>query len=305
MKMTIKKLGLGCLAGLLFAQAGYALTYPMPAPNNSVLGQVQTARIGLGDNFSNLGRKYDIGYDAMVCANPQYKSNELPLFYHTEIPSKFILPPGPREGIVVNLAEKRLFYYDTKTEQVMTFPIAIGREGWATPLGELKVAQKIVNPTWVAPKNILADLAKKGFKNVPKEISEGPQDPLGAFALRLTNPNYLIHGTNDPAGIGRQVSSGCMRLFPEDIAQLFPVVPQGTNVRIINDPTILGWNGTKLYLVAYPPLHGQPPLNLNQIEAQVLADTQGMPANIDWRKVAYTVLSSNGIPAEIADVKPL
>lgn len=305
MKFISKKFSLACLSGLALLQCSYGLTFRMPDPNNTVLGQLQQPRIRWGDNFSNLGRRYDIGYDAMVCANPEYQSNALPLFYHAQIPSKFILPPGPRDGIVVNLPEKRLFYYNTQTNQVMTFPIGVGKQGWATPLGVLTIVQKIVNPTWIPPKDVLQELAKEGYTDVPTSIPAGPQDPLGAFAMRLSNPNYLIHGTNDPSSIGTQASSGCIRLFPEDIAQLFNVVPQGADVRIVNDPYVLGWNNTSLYLVTFPTLAGDPPLNLDEIEAQVLYDTQGMNANIDWRKIASTVLISNGIPVKIANVKPL
>lgn len=303
MKFNIKRFSVTCLASLALLQCAYSLTYPIPDPNNSVLGQIQTARIKWGDNFSSLGRRYDVGYDAMVCANPQYQNMELPLFYHAQIPSKFILPPGARDGIVINLPEKRLFYYNPKTNQVMTFPVGVGKQGWATPLGVLKVVKKIINPTWFAPKDVLQELASEGYTNVPATIPEGPQDPLGAFALRLSNRNYLIHGTNDPSSIGTQASSGCIRLFPEDIAALFKAVPRGTDVRIVNDPYILGWNNTNLYLVTFPTLDGDPPLNLDEIEAQIMYDTQGMNANIDWRKVAVTVLMSNGIPARIANVK--
>lgn len=304
MKFTIKKFSIACLSGLALLQCSYSLTFPMPDPNNSVVGQIQTARIKWGNNFNNLGRQYDIGYDAMVCANPQYQNKSLPLFYHAVIPSKFLLPPGPRDGIVVNLPEKRLFYYNPETDQVMTFPVGVGKQGWATPLGVLKIVQKIVNPTWLAPKDVLQELASEGYTNVPTSIPAGPQDPLGAFAMRLSNPSYLIHGTNDPASIGTQASSGCIRLFPEDISALFQAVPQGTDVRIVNNPYILGWNNTSLYLVTFPTLAGDPPLDLNAIEAQVLTDTQGMSAHIDWRKIAETVLASNGIPARIAYVKP-
>ncbi len=293
------------LVGVALTQVSYSLDFQMPDGNNSILGQLQQSRVSWGDNFYKIGRRFDIGYDAMAAANSQYNPQEIPLFFHVQVPSEFMLPPGPRDGIVVNVAEKRLFYYNVASNQVMTFPVGIGKQGWGTPLGVLKVIEKIVNPTWYAPKDILQALANQGYTNVPSQIPEGPQDPLGAFALRLSNPDYLIHGTNDPASIGTQASSGCIRLFPEDIAQLFAEVPQGTDVRIIDDPYEIGWNNTSLYLVVFQPLSGDPALDLDQIDAQLLYETQGMNVNINWRKVGYTVLTQDGIPTKIGSAQPL
>lgn len=302
MKQTMKTLALILTLGAGFLATGYALEFKAPDAHNSVLGGVQQARVGWEDNFHTIGRRFDIGYDAMASANPEYQNKDLPLFYHVLIPSKFILPNTARKGIVINVAEKRLFYYDRNTNEVLTFPVGIGKVGWGTPLGTMHIVQKIKNPSWYAPRSILKALAKEGFKNVPSVIHHGPRDPLGDYAMRLSRPMYLIHGTDDPASIGTQASSGCIRLFAENIDQLFHSVPKGTRVRIVDEPYLLGWNNKQLYLVVYPGLEHQKPVELSNIQQAILKKTHDENANINWRTVAYAVLNKSGIPTEIATV---
>jgi L,D-transpeptidase ErfK/SrfK len=184
----------------------------------------------------------------------------------------------------------------------MTFPVGVVKQGWATPLGAMKIIDKIVNPTWIAPKDILKALAKEGYTNVPASIPPGPQDPLGDYAMRLSNPAYLIHGTNDPASIGTQASSGCIRLYPEDIEQLFQAVPEGTEVHIIDQPYVLGWYNNEIYLAVFPTLEDSPPLNFNQLEKSILHRTKYLDANINWRKVAYITLTQEGTPQSIGTI---
>lgn len=279
---------------------GYALQFPMISSQDSIIGQLQQTRVGWGDDFHSIGRKYDIGFDAMVAANPEYQSKDLPLFYHVLIPSEFILPNIKRKGIVINLADKRLFYYDKTTDKIMTFPIGIGKIDWGTPLGRMKIVQKIKDPTWYAPKSILKALAQEGYKNVPAVIPPGPQDPLGDYAMRLSRRMYLIHGTNDPNSIGTQASSGCIRLFAEDIDELFHSVPKDTQVTIVDDPYLLGWRQQKLFLAVYPALKNQTlPAALSKVQKSILKEIKGEPVIINWRTVAYTVLNKTGIPAQI------
>ncbi len=163
------------------------------------------------------------------------------------LPTQFILPDAQRSGIVINIAEYRMYYYFEAggNEWVRTFPISIGRMDWGTPLGRASITTKVENPSWYPPQSI---------RELEAHVPPGPDNPLGEYALRLSIPGYLIHGTNRPAGVGMRVTHGCIRMFPEDIEWLFPQVPVNTPVRIVNQPIKLGWSGDDLYLEVHPPL---------------------------------------------------
>ena len=142
----------------------------------------------------------------------------------------------------------RLFYFPEPREgeapEVITHPIGIGREGWQTPEGYSTITRKVVQPTWTVPASVLREYAEKGEPLDPV-VPPGPDNPLGSHAMRLSLPSYLIHGTNKSYGVGMRVSHGCVRLYPEDIARLFPQVPVGTEVHIINEPYVAGWRDGK------------------------------------------------------------
>jgi L,D-transpeptidase ErfK/SrfK len=217
------------------------------------------------------------------------------------LPTQFILPPGPREGIVINLAELRLYYYPPGEGRVITHPLGIGREGWSTPTGEFKITTKTPNPTWRPPETIRAEHAANGDP-LPEVVPPGPDNPLGAYAMRLSNPQYLIHGTNRPWGVGMRVSHGCIRLYPEDIKTLFPQVAKGTPVRIINAPYKAGWLNGMLFIEAHPPLSEQladgaslTPL----IQAVLAAHGEGSQANLDWEQVRGIAKQHNGVPTPL------
>lgn len=278
---------------------GYALEFSLPSTGNHVVGRLQRARIGWGDNFHSIGRRFDLGFDEMVAANPEYISKDLPLFYHVLIPSLFILPKAAHKGIVINVAEKRLFYYPSHSNLVFTFPIGLGKVGWSTPLGYMHIVEKIKNPTWYAPKSILQALAAEGYKNVPAVIPPGPNDPLGDYALRLSRRMYLIHGTNDPDSVGTQASSGCIRLFAPDINQLFHLVSKGTSVTIVDQPYELGRRDHSLFLVVYPGLKQKSTFTLNEVETRILQITRHQHWMLNWQTVAYAVLDRTGVPVKI------
>ena len=229
-----------------------ALSFPLPAPNNDIVGANQTTTIKPGQDLHDVGRSFDIGYDAMVAANPSVNFAKIKKNTQITVPSQFILPPGQRVGIIINVAAKRLYYFPQGQNVVYTFPIGVGLLGWSTPTGQTQVIEKIKNPVWTVPDSIFQKLAAQGIY-LPKQILPGPDDPLGDFALRLAIPGYLIHGTNEPDSIGTRASSGCIRMFPEDIQQLFSVVPTKTPVRLINMPYMAGWNNNQLYLQVYQP----------------------------------------------------
>lgn len=230
----------------------FAATFSLPKADDDMVGNVQMAVVKTGDTFSTIARHYDVGYYQLVEANPHVNPDQPPVGTVLIVPSEYILP-AVHEGIVVNVAELRLYYFPKGQNSVMTFPLGIGRQDWETPLGVLSIVQKIKNPTWYVPDSIRADRAKSGV-NLPKSVKPGPDNPLGNYALRLSKWTYLIHGTNDPSGVGRRSSSGCLRMYPEDIQALFNLAFVGMPVRIIDLPYKAGWRQDKLYLEAHLPL---------------------------------------------------
>jgi len=206
------------------------------------------------DTLLDIARRFDIGYNEIVTANPSIDPWLPGANKPVLVPNRFILPDAPHKGIVINLAEMRLYYYPPKTkgqlQQVITHPIGVGREGWTTPLGKTRITQKKKDPTWTPPASIHAEHLEKGDP-LPKVVPAGPDNPLGAFAMRLSMPGYLLHGTNRPFGVGMRVSHGCIRLFPEDIEHLFGIVAVNTPVEILYQPYKAAVDGGILHLEAH------------------------------------------------------
>lgn len=204
------------------------------APNVNEIGEIKAVVVEKIINIHDLAKKYDLGFDELVHANPQimHKKTIEPGSVIV-LPTRFILPESPHKGIVINLPEKRMYLY--KKNSIYTFPVGIGRQGWATPEGTLKVIEKKKNPHWFVPKAVL-EVQKSNGVNLPKVMDPGPDNPLGKFAIRLSKRNYLIHGTNDTTGVGKRSSAGCIRMYPKDIAQVYKLVYQKMPVYIVNQP---------------------------------------------------------------------
>lgn len=227
-----------------------------------VVGEIRTAVTKEGDTLAQVARDYDMGYVEMEEANPGITDpDHLTAGTVLVIPSRYVLPNAPRNGIVVNLAEMRLYYYKSGGKEVVTHPMGIGREGEDTPVSVLKITQHVTKPTWYVPESIRKMREEQGVF-LPKVVPPGPDNPLGEYAMRLSTPpqggSYLIHGTNDPlGGIGRRSSSGCLRMYPEDISSLYRQVANGTSVYVINEPYKAGWSGNSLYLESHISLKNE------------------------------------------------
>lgn len=313
------------LPALVLPQLCFALTYPLPVNGDEIVGQVQTVVIAPGQDLHALGRQYDVGYDEILETNPGLKPNKIREQQQIILPTRYILPPGPREGIVINLPEKRLYYFPPDNKVVMTFPIGIGQFGWSTPRANTLVVKKIKDPVWKVPPSVNARLTNIGIY-LPKAIYPGPDDPLGSYALKLAIPGYLIHGTDDPPSIGTRASSGCIRMFPEDIETLFNHVAVNTQVRIIEDAYKVGWSERNLYLEAHPPLGDSSasgmvdfssyighaalppgayepnrPLTLNDNVQMALQNSSG---TINWTAVYKAIWERRGLPQQIGVAAP-
>lgn len=226
---------LGSLGALNSARA---MDYPLPPAGSRLIGQNQTYTIQEGDNkLQTIARRFNTAAQLILEANNTIAPvNPAPGTVIT-IPSQMLLPDTPREGIVVNLAELRLYYFPPGENIVQVFPLGIGQLGLETPVTTTRVSQKIPNPTWTPTPGIRARSLEQGIK-LPPVVPAGPNNPLGRFALRLGvgHGEYLIHGTSAPDSVGLRVSSGCMRMNAPDIKALFEQVRVGTRVQIINEP---------------------------------------------------------------------
>lgn len=286
------------LMGLYFPTSSHALTFPLPEKDNTIIGHVQEITVEPGDNFHTIGRHYDVGYYELIEANPGVDPDNTMPGTSIIIPSRFLLPNAPRQGIIVNLPELRLYYFPPDKNEVWTYPIGIGRQGWLTPTCVTTIIGKKEKPTWIVPKSIQADRAAQGVQ-LPDKVLPGPDNPLGDYALRLGLVTYLIHGTNDPSGVGRRSSAGCIRMFPEDVEALFKSVKIGTPVRIMNDAYKAGWHYKKLYLEAHLPLQEQQDAfdnDLTPMIQAILSATHADKEIVNWDKVDEIAAADSGIP---------
>lgn len=253
--------------------SSFTLTYAaiFVVPNNgNIIGTVERASSEINETIEDVGRRFGVGYYEMVRANPQVDSvYSLPARTSLTIPSQYILPPGLREGIVINLAEYRLYYYPPDENIVITFPVGIGKKGWNTPLGTTRVIAKVSHPTWRPTEKILAAAEQMGAP-LPEVFPAGPNNPLGEYALRLGWPAVLIHGANRVDGIGARVSAGCIRMLPEDIEYLFNNIKTGTKVRVVNDSIKIGRMSGSFFAQVYSPLSEEKNIHLNNVFSKKL-----------------------------------
>lgn len=231
--------------------------FTLPRESDNVVGQLQVTRAHAEDTLSDIARRFNIGYEEIARANPTVDP-WLPKEGTTIVlPTQFVLPDAPHSGVVVNLAALRLYYFPPvkkgEPQTVITHPIGIGQIGWSTPVGNTKIVRKKADPTWTPPASVRKEHAAEG-DILPAKIGPGPDNPLGKYAFTLDWPSYLIHGTNQPYGVGLRASHGCIRLYPEDIAQLFDKIPVGTKVTVVNQPVVYGYRGDTLYVQSYPVL---------------------------------------------------
>ncbi len=293
-----------CVLLVLVMTPAFAIVYNLPINGDTIVGSNQVATVKIGDNLSAFARRNDAGYYELLEANPRLDPMRLPSGMRLLVPHQFILPDAPRVGIVINLAELRLYYYPPGSNTVMTYPIGIGRVGgnWQTPTGQLTVIQKKQDPDWRVPRSVAEDMAKRGII-LPEVIPAGPDNPLGAYMMRLSNYTYLIHGTNRPQGVGRRTSAGCIRMYPEDIEELFALVPVSTKVTIVNQPFKAGWLNGQFYFEAHEPLREQRATYAGHYDslwnAAINDATANRAASVDWSKVQSLVKKQTGVPEAV------
>lgn len=260
------------------------------------------------DTLLDIARDHQLGFIEVMAANPGVDAWLPGEGTRVILPTAHVLPDAPRTGIVINLAELRLYYFGGRNAPVVTLPIGVGREGFQTPVGTTKVVRKQAGPTWRPTASTRAD-----DPHLPAVVPPGPDNPLGKYALYLGWPAYLIHGTAEGAkewGIGRRVSRGCIRMYPEAIEWLFNRVPIGTQVRTVHEMVKLGRRDGDLYMEVNPSY-----AQVDQIEDQGFADPEPLPEQVDpdrillaadqdigrldWDAVAWALNQRDGMPVRI------
>lgn len=300
---------LGFVAASLLALAALpaqGAEYPLPK-DHDVIGEVREVIARHEDTFVSLARRHGVGLEELKLANPGVDMWLPGEGTKVTLPTQFVLPRAPRTGIVINIAELRLYYFPKdEPEKVYTYPISIGRMDWRTPVGTTSITAKAKNPSWYPPQSIRDEHAARG-DILPAVVPPGPDNPLGNHSLRLGLPGYLIHGTNMPSGVGMRVTHGCIRMFPEDIEAMFERVPTGTPVHIVNQPYKLGWNAAgELMLEVHPPIEeelGEGMWTLTDLTREVVAVTDaGFTSLIDWDRAEHLISSGHslGLPVTVS-----
>ena len=294
-----------------FGGAG-ALELSLYADSN-VVGATRVITAKYEDTFVKLARQYNLGFEELKQANPDVDPWLPGEGAEIVLPTHFVLPNVPRRGVVINLPELRLYYFPADDPgRVITHPVSIGRMEWGTPLGWSEIVNKAAKPTWYPPESIRREHAAEG-RPLARVVPPGPDNPLGEYAMRLSIPGYLIHGTNKPSGLGMRVTHGCIRMFPEDIERLFQTVPIGTPVHIVNQPYKLAWSDTGFYVEAHRPLDEEMEdgaWTMTELtRAFVAATAEGQGASFDWELAERAAERSRGVPefvflASVADRTP-
>jgi L,D-transpeptidase ErfK/SrfK len=284
-----------------------AYAIPTPAkgrpPMETVVGQVRAYRIRKGDTLIELARYFSLGWNEIIDANPNIDPWLPPVGATILLPTEWVLPCCTYEGVVVNIPEMRLYFYrrsaeDPHTTVVHTYPVGLGRDDWRTPSGRFRIRGKTVNPQWNIPESIRKEhIAERG--DARTFIPGGdPENPLGRHRIELTLPMYAIHGTNIPWGVGMQVSHGCVRLYPEDIERLFPLVPIGAPGEFAYQPVKVGVRGGAVYVESHRDIYGYAPALYR--EATETIRRAGLEGRVDERLLTRALEDTGGMPIRVS-----
>ena len=284
-----------------------ASVFTLEADGSAVIGADTTITTHYEDTLLDLARQYSLGYDEIIRANPGVDMWLPGEGRQIVLPGRRILPPGPREGIVVSIPEHRLYYFPSRTRNepkvVITYPVSIGKLGRNTPLGRTSVIAKVEHPSWYPTASILKEHADAGDP-LPVVVPPGPDNPLGDYKIRLGfgNGTYEIHGTNNPTAVGLAITHGCIRMYPEDVAELFKQLPVGTPVRLVNVPVKVAWIDGELLLEAHPPVNAQGEAfepNVDQFSNLLRAAVGNTTVAINWDYAREVLRKADGVIATV------
>ena len=273
------------------------------AREDDVIGQPAFMKLQKGDTLPDIARHFSLGITEVSEANPGVDMWVPGDEERIMLPLSHILPDSPRKGIVINLAAMRLFQFkgDSRLLTVSTYPIGIGSVERPSPQGQMYVQRKTIRPTWHVPASIAEDHRKKGDP-LPAEVLPGPQNPLGEYALYLSKPTYLVHGTNKPYSIGLNATNGCIRLYPEDIKKLYESTPVNTPVRIVNQPYLIGQRDGVVYIEVYALPGGRDAAEIEKTYAKLRNIEKKSARTLDWKRVEEALAQARGIPVRISEI---
>lgn len=290
------------------------IAYALSSGHDDIIGQVQTSQVEKGETLLDIARRYGLTAAEVSDANHKLDWWQPPVGRTIILPTEWIIPPGPREGLVLNIPEMRLYYFPGRLgprakkgglkkaafigeNTVYTFPVGLGRYDWKTPLGPFRVRGKTVNPTWVVPDDIYQEHLERDGEAEHVVPGGVPDNPLGYYRIELTLPEYAIHGTDTPWGVGMETSHGCIRLYPEDIKRLFYKVKIGTPGRFVDYPVKFGWRGDALYVEVHPDIYGRYPALWQFALRQ--AKSMGVSDKLDLKKLEKAVVEKTGVPTYV------
>lgn len=268
----------------------------------TVIGKREYYRVQAGDTLLDIARFHDVGYNEIELANPGVDPWVPPEGQVILVPTEWVLPETDLErGVVVNIPEMRLYYLHPRPQSgpqlVSTYPVGLGRDDWRTPQGSFRIRGKTKNPTWVLPESIRQEWIREKGRDVRMIPGGDPENPLGRYRLELTLPSYAIHGTNMPWGVGMQVSHGCIRLYPEDIEHLFPIVEVGTPGEFVYQPVKVGVRNGRVFVEVHPDIYTLTP-GLYR-EARRILEQRGWWSRIDPERLQRAVVDQTGVPLDV------
>jgi L,D-transpeptidase ErfK/SrfK len=296
-----------CALPLLALSPARATTYTLANPEVTVVGEDQTVETVYEDTLYDLAAKYSLGSEELIRVNPRIDPWLPGAGKKVVVPGRHILPSVPHVGIVVNLPEHRLYYFPKPKRgepvEVITYPVSIGKMDWRTPLGVTYVTQKQKDPIWYPPESVRKEHAAAGDP-LPGRVGPGPDNPLGAYAMRLAvgKGTYLIHGTNNPIAVGLAVTHGCIRMYPDDVAELYTLIPVGTPVRLINEPVKVAWVDGELLLEAHPPVNAEGESfepNIDQFSDLLKSEVGDTTVAIHWDYAREVLQRADGVIATV------
>jgi len=288
----------GCLflAATLVSTVTWGAAYSLPKDGSNIVGAVTKVRVRYEDTLAAVAERYGLGYRELVDANPDVDPWLPGEGTEVVLPTAYVLPDAPREGLVINVAEYRLYYYPPDRDLVVTYPVGLGREEFRTPLVTTRIVTAIENPTWTPTASSREEHAAMGDP-LPRVVPPGPDNPLGSLAIQLDIPGYFIHGTNQPFGVGQRVSHGCIRLYEPHIATLAELARKGTTVHIVNEPYKVGWRNDELFVEVHRGVYED--ADPQDLKHRLAKATKNRAAVVDWARIDRLVESPTGVPARI------
>ncbi|MBI3146735.1 MAG: L,D-transpeptidase family protein [Pseudogulbenkiania sp.] len=308
MNTLFARLALSLTLAIIGAAPVAAATFTLPTDGSTVVGQVLVVEPSAGNTLPDIARHYDVGYEEITRANPNMSvwTPRGPVV----VPRQFILPPQPWQGIVLNIPQRRLYYFPVAgkgqaPKQVITYPISIAREGWSTPLGTTRITAKHKDPAWFVPKSIREEHLREEGVELPDYFPPGPDNPMGMLAMQTGFPGIFIHATNRPWGVGLRASHGCLHLYPEDAAQIFPQLKVGTPVRVIDEAVLVGKDRDRWVMATFETVAEYPDVSPLSLRATQALSTVPLPQDaIDQKRVERLGTTPQPVPVALSPSQP-